>query len=320
MTSVDSGVETGNDSNDGVQLENLSNQSLINVSTAVISTEKQIATTQKHEQKLMESEFLTPIANSTVKSFIMTDYNLPKLQFKFPPNCEFKFLQDKAERLEFEIQAMQKRVVLKQNKIRYMSSLKKYDSYNNSMLERRMRRAVTTNNVDLMKEVLEKGLSPNISDHLKRTPLHLAACRGYTDIVKLLLDHGANPNEIDSLSNTPLHLAAVTCKYDVITLLLEAGANVLSSDRHGYNPLQLAQSKLRLLQSCRGSDMNVIKDEVHKIINMLLAYLKKQNNANEQIEELSSFCSRISLSNTQDQVQYDLNGLLASIDALSLTT
>ncbi|KAG8041233.1 hypothetical protein G9C98_002221 [Cotesia typhae] len=141
---------------------------------------------------------------------------------------------------------------------------------------------------------------------------------GFTEIVKLLLDYGADPNQTDCIGNTPLHLAAVTSKISVVTLLLKAGTDVLSSDRHGYNPLQLAQTKLRMLQNCQGSDMNKVKDQVHKIVGMLLAYLQKQKDACEQIEALSSFCSRITLSNTSDQVQDDLKDLLASIDSLSL--
>lgn len=139
-------------------------------------------------------------------------------------------------------------------------------------------------------------------------------------MVKLLLDHGANPNQIDSLGNTPLHLAAITSKISVVTLLLKAGTNVLSSDRRGYNPLQLAQAKLRMLQNCKGTDTVRIKEEIHKVVSMLLAYLEKQNDVGGQIEALSSFCSKLTLSNTNDQVQGDVKNLLASIDSLSLTS
>lgn len=218
-----------------------------------------------------------------------------------------------------------------------------------SSWERQMRLAAATNNIELLNRLLEKGVSPNNHDDSGRSPLHLASCRyisynnnyyftssnsskhillllffsffvrGYTEIVKLLLDYGANPNQTDCIGNTPLHLAAVTSKISVVTLLLKAGTDVLSSDRHGYNPLQLAQTKLRMLQNCHGSDMNKIKDQVHKIVGMLLAYLQKQKDVRQQIETLSSFCSRITLSNTTDQVQDDLKDLLASIDSLSLT-
>ena len=139
-------------------------------------------------------------------------------------------------------------------------------------------------------------------------------------MVRLLLEHGADPNQRDCIGNTPLHLAAVTSKISVVTLLLMAGTDVLSSDQHGHNPLQIAQTKLRVLQSCKGSDMNKVKEEVQNIVAMLLAYLEKQKNAQEQVESLSYFCSRLSLSNTSDQIQDDVRDLLANLDSLSLTS
>ncbi|XP_058791109.1 ankyrin repeat domain-containing protein 54-like isoform X2 [Phymastichus coffea] len=187
--------------------------------------------------------------------------------------------------------------------------------------ERRMRLAAATNNVEVMQRLLEAGISPNNSDEQGRSPLHLASCRGFTEMVSLLLRYGADPNRKDSIGNTPLHLAAVTSKMSVVTLLLMAGTDVLSLDSHGHNPLQLAQTKLRVLQNCArdDSDMNKIKDEVRNVISMLMAYLQKQKDTQDQVEALSSFCSRLSLSNTSDQVQDDVRDLLANINSLKLT-
>lgn len=182
-----------------------------------------------------------------------------------------------------------------------------------------MRFAAATNNIELVRQLLQRGTSPNHADAQGRSPLHLACSSGYTEIVKLLLDYGANPNMTDSLGNTPLHLAAVTSKTSVVVLLLKAGTNVLSFDRHGYNPLQLAQTKLRMLQNCKRPELGTIKEEVHKVVEMLMAYLQQQNDVTVQIEALSSFCSRLSLSHTTDQVQDGVKDLLANIDSLSLS-
>lgn len=142
--------------------------------------------------------------------------------------------------------------------------------------------------------------------------------RGYTEMVEMLLRFGANPNIRDCVGNTPLHLAAVTSKIAVVTLLLTAGTNVSSLDHHGYNPLQLAQTKLRLLQSYKDSDMVKIKEEMCNIVNMLLAYLRKQESLQGEMESLTNFCSRLSLSNTSNQVQDDVKDLLASVTALNI--
>lgn len=46
---------------------------------------------------------------------------------------------------------------------------------------------------DEMKALLEQGGSVNARDAKDRTPLMLAALRGYPHVVKLLLEHGADP-------------------------------------------------------------------------------------------------------------------------------
>lgn len=138
-------------------------------------------------------------------------------------------------------------------------------------------------------------------------------------MVELLLHYGANPNQRDCRGNTPLHLAAVSNQISIVTLLLNAGSDVLSLDQCGYSPLQLAETKLKLLQNCKGEDMLKVKEEVHNIVNMLLAYLQKQKDASAKVETLSNFYSRLTLSNTSDQVQDDVKDLLANLNGLNIT-
>lgn len=149
--------------------------------------------------------------------------------------------------------------------------------------------------------------------------IHVSCYRGYTEMVQLLLEHGADPNQRDCIGNTPLHLAAVTSKISVVTLLLKAGTDVLALDKYGYNPLQLAKAKLRMLRrNYNNNNMDNMKQEMHNIAEMILAYLLKQNNMQEQVETLNDFCSRLSLSSTSDQVQDDVKDLLAKINSLSI--
>lgn len=140
-------------------------------------------------------------------------------------------------------------------------------------------------------------------------------------MVRLLLEHGADPNQRDRIGNTPLHLAAVTSKISVVTLLLASGTDVSLIDYQGFNPLHLAQAKLKILQSYKetGSMVN-IKEEMHSIVEMLMTYLTKQKNMNDQIETLNNFCSRLSLSSTSDEVQDDVKDLLANLETLDITS
>ena len=142
-------------------------------------------------------------------------------------------------------------------------------------------------------------------------------------MVHLLLKYGANPNMRDYIGRTPLHLAIVMQNISVVTLLLNAGTDVLLTDFNGHTPLQLAQSQLRLMQFQNASaDMNTIRGELHNIKAMILAYLRKKhkikNSLPVQVELLSNICSRLSLSNTSNQIQDDIKDLLDNINSLSL--
>ncbi|XP_076619567.1 ankyrin repeat domain-containing protein 54 [Colletes latitarsis] len=264
MTSVDSGVETGNDSNDSsiVQYENLSSNQIDNVSSTV-------ATTNSTQKKVHENESGS-MYHRKMKSFC----------------ASFRSRH-------------------------YVTCTNIRDPF----LEHKMRLAAATNNTSMMRRLLCSGVSPNNHDEKGRTALHVVSCRGYTEMAKLLLEYGADPNQHDYLGNTPLHFAAVACQISMVTLLVKAGADILT---HGYSPLQLAQTELKLLQHCKEEDMLRVKEEIHNIVNMLLAYLQKQKDAHEKVECLSSFYSRLSLSNTSDQVQDDVKDLLANLDALSI--
>ncbi|KYQ57540.1 Ankyrin repeat domain-containing protein 54 [Trachymyrmex zeteki] len=322
MTSVDSGVETGNDSNDSSIIQQESHQQQV-IATQLISSS------------------VTAVDASSIGEFPNLD------MYDWPALIHPLFVPDESRRTSSEVTVMlQKNRLLKINaevsivvivysdlyrpkiRERVLRTWRKntntqtvtWNDWQTERIQRRMRLAATTNNVSLMRRLLEFGVSSNNHDDHGRTPLHISACRGYSEIVRLLLENGADPNQRDCIGNTPLHLATVNSKLSVVTLLLTAGTDVLALDSYGYNPLQLAKTKLRMLQrNCNNEDMLEIKEEMHNVINMLMAYLQKQKNMREQVETLSNFCSRLSLSNTSDQVQDNVKDLLANINALSIT-
>ncbi|XP_011695515.1 PREDICTED: ankyrin repeat and KH domain-containing protein mask [Wasmannia auropunctata] len=353
MTSVDSGVETGNDSND---------------SSTVQQDGQQHQQQQQQQQQVAASQV---VGSHGVTASVDTDHSasgeFPKLGM-YDWTCTtlidpLHFVQDESAVLshrhnvganklkmnainhaemikilrtaaaagntqktgellttpDFYRPKIRERVFRSWRRWHHTFGLSEWQTERN---QRRMRLAATTNNISWMKRLLEYGVSPNNHDSHGRTPLHISACRGYTEIVRLLLENGADPNQRDCIGNTPLHLATVNSKLSVVTLLLTAGTDVLALDSYGYNPLQLAKTKMRMLQrsfNCNNEDMLKIKEEMHNVIHMLMAYLQKQKNMREQVETLSNFYSRLSLSNTTDQVQGDVKDLLANINALSIT-
>ncbi|KAG7189701.1 hypothetical protein KM043_017369 [Ampulex compressa] len=350
MTSVDSGVETGNDSNDSsiVQHENHGTSQVSNVSSTVAAATNSQVEINETESSTVKDEcgpvwpmgwqvpvprfhlplFYPVIGNGNYgeegspsiaagTSGAVVDCTSKLWEFRFPPmyypykwSTTLELLKKKSS-----YHRKMKSLHASRRNYQYLTLL----DVEGHLIERKMRLAAATNNTMIIRRLLNSGVSPNNHDEQGRTPLHLASCRGYTEMVRLLLEHGADPNKRDCLGNTPLHLAAVTSKISVVTLLLKAGTNVLTVDHHGYSPLQLAQTKLRMLRNCKGTDMLKVKEEVHNVVGMLLAYLQKQKAMGQQIETLSNFCSRLSLSNTSDQVQDDVKDLLANINALSIT-
>ncbi|EFN87525.1 ankyrin repeat domain-containing protein 54 [Harpegnathos saltator] len=342
MTSVDSGVETENDSNDSSIVQH-ENQHATVVATA--ATNSQVAVEDLASLAIMDARCFNPhwTVDTTFCS-VMERYNFDEnrqaslasqdpdrkwlhvnriLKMNLPMytlHCERpigdRILKPPKSGNHHAFNLLADRVA--HRKLRQRKFNCGWADWRTTISERRMRVAAATNDIDTVKELLENDVTPNNHDAQGRTPLHHAVCRGYTEIVSLLLGYGADPNQRDRIGNTPLHLAAVTSKISIVTLLLAAGTDVLSSDRHGYNPLQLAQAKLKMLQSYKEEGLVSIKDEMRNIVRMLMVYLHKQKNMGEQIEALNNICSRLSLSDTSDQVQDDVKDLLANLETLDI--
>ncbi|KAJ4880863.1 Potassium channel AKT2/3 [Raphanus sativus] len=149
---------------------------------------------------------------------------------------------------------------------------------------------VSTGNAALLDELLKAKLSPDITDSKGKTPLHLAASRGYEDCVLVLLKHGCNIHIRDVSGNTALweaisskhyaifrilyHFLATTdpqiagdLLYDAVRQnnvevmkdLLKEGISVDTEDHHGFTALQVAVAENQMdmvnLLTMNGSDV-----------------------------------------------------------------
>lgn len=95
-----------------------------------------------------------------------------------------------------------------------------------------------------------------------------------------------------------------------------------SLDQYGRNPLQLAQTRLKMLQATAASnpDAMQVKLEVQNVIDMMQIYLHRIGSENKHAENelLTSFSSRLTLSQTSQEVDLELRGLLASLSCLNI--
>jgi ankyrin repeat protein len=101
--------------------------------------------------------------------------------------------------------------------------------------------AVKARNIEQIQRALDEGADMNTEDpHLRRSPLVLAALRGYLEIVSLLIKHGANVNHTDSTGFTALLEAARRGHTPIARLLIEGEADINYADRFGVTALEAA--------------------------------------------------------------------------------
>ncbi len=101
---------------------------------------------------------------------------------------------------------------------------------------------------------MESGISADVVDDKKRTPLHYAADG---DIVRLLAGRGADVSAKDDSGYTPLHFAS---RIEVIKALVASGADLDIADREGCTALH-GIVRVNNLQVCKelcrqGADVN----------------------------------------------------------------
>ena len=96
--------------------------------------------------------------------------------------------------------------------------------------------AIEYNNIQKLKELLEKGANPNIQNKWIEIPLHYAKTNKQ---IKLLLEAKANPNIQDIFGDTPFHYIH---SIEQTKLFLEAGANFNIQNNYGGTPLHYVHS------------------------------------------------------------------------------
>ncbi|XP_024521068.1 potassium channel KOR2-like [Selaginella moellendorffii] len=95
-----------------------------------------------------------------------------------------------------------------------------------SELTLRMNNAAFQGDLYYLRSLIRTGADPVKSDYIGKTPLHLAASKGYDDIVSLLLREGADVNALDNIGNSPL-LEAIKGGHDyTASILVERGARL----------------------------------------------------------------------------------------------
>ncbi|XP_013924288.1 PREDICTED: protein phosphatase 1 regulatory subunit 16A, partial [Thamnophis sirtalis] len=107
----------------------------------------------------------------------------------------------------------------------------------------RLLEAASRNDVEEVHHLLEKGVSPDLSNEDGLTALHQCCIDDYGVMVGLLLEAGADVNACDSELWTPLHAAATCGHLHLVELLIQRGANLLAVNSDGNMPYDLCEDE-----------------------------------------------------------------------------
>lgn len=155
--------------------------------------------------------------------------------------------------------------------------------------------AAETENIEILKLLIEQGLDVNIGRKNETithvTPIHNAVEKGSIKTVKWLIEHGADIDTGYGVHATPLILAAGKGNLEIIKLLLESGADINATYYIGegeskikFNALKRAEMKghndvVRFLRNHGATEINEVEeikeDTVLTVRDEILQHIKK---------------------------------------------
>lgn len=117
--------------------------------------------------------------------------------------------------------------------------------------------------VNIIKQLVNKGINLNAKDNSGDTPLHIAANVGNVKFIDAMRNFTVDATIKNNKGFTPLHIAALADEADSFESLLKLGAKLYQKDLRGKTPLQYFENDKNLLK------YRVVKDqksEEHKQI------------------------------------------------------
>ncbi|XP_037980920.1 ankyrin repeat domain-containing protein 31 isoform X2 [Motacilla alba alba] len=128
-----------------------------------------------------------------------------------------------------------------------LSKIHRRNMYGENLLHR----AVTHQDINLVRRIIKAGGNVNAQDYAGLTALHIASVEGFYGIANLLLKAGADVNAMQKEQITPLQDAVKEGHYEMANLLLWYGADPLLKNQMGRCALEEASdpSMMKLLRS-----------------------------------------------------------------------
>ena len=97
--------------------------------------------------------------------------------------------------------------------------------------------AVKAGNLELVRQLVDKGVPVGLRNENGSTPLHTACAYGYVDIAAFLIEKDADVNAREPKSEmTPLHAALTDDYAKLVRLLVSNGADVEARAADSFTP------------------------------------------------------------------------------------
>lgn len=126
-------------------------------------------------------------------------------------------------------------------------------------VDRVLHEAAALNRLDLMRVLCAgfKGFDVNSVDSNGRTPIHVAAVKGYVEVIKFCLSVGGKADVFDCNGWSPLHYASAEGHLEVVECLLECSNVKDAVDKYGKTAFSVAvdNGQLHLLDLLRLGDV-----------------------------------------------------------------
>ena len=123
--------------------------------------------------------------------------------------------------------------------------------------------AVLQDEVEILRMLLEKtGISPNSTDKLDRTPLHLAAINNRLEAIDILVDHKADINPRDKWNALPIQLAYEDENLAAAVALIEKDAKIEKIDIQKVFFTAVEQDKIKSTEKLLAEGADILAQDV----------------------------------------------------------